>query len=228
MLNPGLVIFDMDGLMFDTERLLLKHVIDAAATLGQTITPDVYKGIIGSGGGNVKEVFNEHYNGDCPIEEAIEIVTNMAMDGMKKEIMTNGLPIKKGLVKLLDYLKEADIECCIASSSPLILVQTYLQLSGVAPYFSGIISGDSVKETKPNPEIFLKALEQFNVAPEDALVLEDSKNGITAAYKANIPSVCIPDLFVPDREMIEQATLITSSLDNLINLIDDGNIANCA
>ena len=188
----------------------------------------MYKGIIGSGGGNVKEVFSKHYDGDYPIEIAIEKVTNIAMGNMKKEIMTNGLPIKKGLVKLLDYLKKADICCCIASSSPLKIVQTYLQIAGVASYFSGIISGDSVKETKPNPEIFQKALEQFDVAPEDALVLEDSKNGITAAHRANIPSVCIPDLFVPDREMIEQATLITSSLDNLINLIDDGNIANCA
>ena len=228
MLNPGLVIFDMDGLMFDTEKLLMKHVVEAADSLGITVTPDMYKGIFGWGGGNVKEVFSEYYDGDIPIDKIIEKVTNIAMDNMKKEIMANGLPVKKGLVKLLDYLKNSDIDCCIASSSPLKLIQTYLHISGVAPYFSGIISGDSVKETKPNPEIFLKALEQFDVAAEDALVLEDSKNGITAAYKANIPSVCIPDLFIPDREMIEQATLITSSLDNLIDLIDDGSIANCA
>ena len=72
MLNPGLVIFDMDGLMFDTEKLLMKHVVEAADSLGITVTPDMYKGIIGSGGGNVKEVFSEYYDGDIPIDKIIE------------------------------------------------------------------------------------------------------------------------------------------------------------
>lgn len=223
MLNPELVIFDMDGLMFDTESLLMKHTIETAAKMGYTITKDICKELIGTGGTNVKNVFDKHLPADYPFEEGVARV----ISSMKADIIENGLPIKKGLIKLLDYLKESNITCCIASSSPLNMIQFYLHITGLESYFSGIVSGDSVKETKPNPAIFNKALEQFDVAPEDALVLEDSKNGITAAHLANIPSVCIPDLIVPDREMINQATFITSSLDNVIDLINE-NIADCA
>lgn len=223
MLNPELVIFDMDGLMFDTERLLMKHTIEVASKMGCTITKDIYKEIIGTGTANTKEVFDKYLPNDYPLEEGIANV----MASMKADILQNGLPMKKGLHQLLDYLKESNIVCCIASSSPLKLIKFYLQLTGLESYFSGIISGDSVKNTKPDPAIFNKALEQFDVLPENALVLEDSKNGITAAYRANIPCVCVPDIIVPDREMINQATFITSSLDNVIDLITD-NIADCA
>ena len=138
---------------------------------------------------------------------------------MKKEIMTNGLPIKKGLISLLKHLKKLNIPCCVASSSPASLVKQYLHISGVGAYFSHIISGDDVKVAKPNPDIFNKAIEHFEIEPENALILEDSKNGLLAANKANIPSICIPDLVLPDVDMITNATLITANLENVKDFI---------
>ena len=215
MFYPEVVVFDMDGLMFDTERLLKKHAMNYIASAGIDIPEEVYDSTIGSGSSRIVETFSPYVGKDFPYKETVAgIVGNM-----KKDIMTNGLPIKKGLISLLKYLKKINIPCCVASSSPASLVKQYLHISGVEDYFSHIISGDDVKVAKPNPDIFNKAIGHFEVEPENALVLEDSKNGILAANKANIPSICIPDLILPDEDMINNATLITANLENVKDFI---------
>ena len=115
-------------------------------------------------------------------------------------IEKNGVQIKPGIKELLQALFAANIPCVVASSTKTEIVLKYLKRAGIDKYFSFVIGGDKVNESKPNPEIFLKAWKSVDVPLEAALILEDSENGLLASKNANMSSICIPDLKFPEPE----------------------------
>lgn len=211
-LSPKLAIFDMDGLIFDTERLYMRFMKEAAKQFGYEITEEYYLKTLGINGDYFAQVTFDHFGQDYPFDE----VQELSAKNFHEYANSRSLPVKKGVEELLTFLKSRNIACCVASSSNNQSVQTFLNNSGLLSCFSYISSGDMVAFTKPDPEIFQKCLHHFSCRPEDAFILEDSESGILAAHRANIPVICIPDMKYPDKTFADKAYAIVQDLTQVI------------
>lgn len=190
------VIFDMDGLMFDTERVFVKAWDYAGEKIGVGKAGYmVYKTL----GMNIKASYNVWKTefGDRYQEEELRKYTK---EFLQKYYAENKVPVKKGLYVLLDYLKKSGVKMAVASSSPRWEVEKHLNDAGIYDYFVGIVCGDMIQNSKPDPEIYLKACELLERKPSECLALEDSKNGLLSAHQAGCKPIMVPDLWQPDEE----------------------------
>lgn len=213
---PKLVIFDMDGLIFDSERLFMKHLIKIANEYGYTITKEMYVNTLGLAGENLRKKMNEYCGPDYPLRE----IGEKSRVSMKEEIMTDGLPVKPGIRDLLEYLKNKEIPVAVASSSPKRHVTEYLEITGLLNYFRLVIGGESVANSKPAPDIFFKVADELHMPFNKCMVLEDSENGIRAAYNARMIPVCIPDLKYPCDDVAGLADIILNDANELIDILE--------
>lgn len=197
-------IFDMDGLIFDTERIFMEQLAVAMAEKGYRLTREVYCRSLGMAGKALEELMKGVYGEQYPFREMGQRARNM----VNTIADTVGLPLKPMIPELLDWLKEQKICCAVASSSASATVKKYLENAEIDEYFSCIIGGEMVEKSKPEPDIFLMACDQCGVRPEQAVVLEDSENGIRAAYAAGIPGICVPDLKEPSEEVCRMTSAI--------------------
>lgn len=211
---PKLVIFDMDGLLFDSETICFEILSNIAKQHNYSYTKEIYVKTVGTHGEIAKNIVMEFMPASFPYDFIMEETSKQ----LEEYTSTHPLPIKKGAIALLDYFKENNIPCCVCSSSHDDTIQRYLETSSLSSYFKFTIGGNNFTYTKPDPAIFLKALEIMNVDAKEALVIEDSENGILAAHRANIPVICVPDMKHPDKEFENYVTYIVSSLDQIINL----------
>ncbi|MCD8054482.1 MAG: HAD family phosphatase [Lachnospiraceae bacterium] len=200
---PRLFLFDMDGLLFDTERLFMEILGQTMAEYGYQLTRERYMATVGLSQADVIGVMKGFYGADYPYRE----ISAIAHDRLSAQARTTPLPVKRGLRELLQYLADSGHPCCLASSSPRESIQVYLDTSGLEKYFSFIMSGSDLPHSKPDPEIFLACCRHYGVQPAEALVLEDSENGVRAAVNGGIPVVCIPDMKRPPEELLAQACL---------------------
>lgn len=190
------VIFDMDGLMFDTEKVFIKAWDYAGEKIGiGKAGYMVYKTL----GMNIvasyniwKEEFGDTYN-----QEEMRKYTKEFLQQYYSE---NKVPIKKGLYSLLGYLRQNHCKMVVASSSPKWEVERHLKDADIYEYFAGIVCGDMIKNSKPDPEIYLRACELIGTKPTECYALEDSKNGLLSAYRAGCKPIMVPDLWQPDDE----------------------------
>lgn len=195
--NISAVIFDMDGLMFDTERLVIEGWKKVGTDFNIDISENVVIETMGLDVYGTEKVFKKHM-GDCfPFYEVREKRIEYVMDWIDK----NGVPVKAGLYELLDLLDEMKILKAVATSTEREKAYRLLTSAGVEERFDLIVCGDEIKNGKPNPDIFLKAAEHFGISPERCIVLEDSENGIRAAYKAGMYPIMIPDIKQPSDEV---------------------------
>lgn len=209
---PKLAIFDMDGLIFDSERLFMnmKHTI--LKEYGYPAREEDYLQTIGLAGQQLHDKLSELYGQQYPAEE-ISRKTRAKVNGYME---SHGPDVKPGVECLLAWFRKHQIPCCVASSTRREYVEKYLKLAHLDHYFSYTIGGDEAARSKPEPDIFLAACERSRTSPSDALVLEDSENGIRAAFAAGIPAVCIPDLKQPSPEIANMAAAVLKSADKLI------------
>ena len=202
--NFKAVIFDMDGLVFDTERVFMEQLAVVMKEKGYTLTQDIYKQTLGTSGSKLKNIMCSHYGDDYPFKEC----GHGAQERVCIIAETIGLTIKPQIKELLIMLKEKGTPCTIASSTNSVIVAKYLEHAGLTRYFTQITGGEMVKYSKPEPDIFLMACEKLKTAPHEALVLEDSENGVKAAVAAGIPVICIPDLKEPDNDILKLAAAV--------------------
>lgn len=184
------VIFDMDGLMFDTERISTPAWQKAGADLGYLIPESLIFSTIGVTGEGTEAIHMNHFGADYPYAE----VNRRKKENLQRHIEEHGLPIKKGLLELISFLRQKSLPTAVATSSSRAIVFFYLGKAWLADGFDVVICGDEVARGKPLPDIFLKAAEKLGVPPGECLVLEDSENGIRAAHAAGTIPVLIPDL----------------------------------
>lgn len=202
------VIFDMDGLMFDTEKVFIpawdyagekmgigKAGFMAYKTLGMNIVASHKMW---------EEEFGDRYN-----QEELQKYTK---EFLEKYYGENKVPVKPGLYILLEYLKSINAKLAVASSSPRWEVEKHLTDAEIIDCFPVIVCGDMIEKSKPEPDIYLKACELLGVNPEDCYALEDSKNGLLSAYRAGCKAIMVPDLWQPDEEMLG---IITGKYDDL-------------
>lgn len=191
------VIFDMDGLMFDTERLWDTLWEPACKELGLPLPPDMAKfqaGGRGLAGDNLRRHVAQYIPGDP--QKVLDKVWQLA-----DERFAQGVPCKPGLKELLTYLEELGMPRIVASSSPRTMIELNLQTTGTARYFHDIVCGNEVKLCKPAPDIFLEAARRIKVDIHDCMVLEDSHNGIRAGHASGAETVMVPDLLPVTDEM---------------------------
>ena len=209
------VIFDMDGLMINSERVTFEGYQLVMRKLGLSISEDFYKQLLGKTLPTAYQIFYNEYGDDFPMEQVLNDVHQYMADLFDQE----GVPLKKGLLELLIYLKENNYKTIVATSSTRKRVDHILGLADIIKYFDDSICGDEVTHGKPHPEVFLRACEKLGVNPSDAIVLEDSEAGIQAAYSGNIDVICIPDMKCPEQEFEKMTTKILDSLDQVIDFL---------
>lgn len=211
------VIFDMDGLMIDSERVTFEGYQHVMKKMGLEITRDFYLTLLGKPIKGIYQRFYDTYGNDFPIEAVIKEVHQYMADLFE----TEGVPLKPGLSQLLEYLKAHQYRTIVATSSNRDRVDKILARAGITAYFDDSICGDEVTKGKPDPEVFLKSCEKLGVTPDQAIVLEDSEAGILAASRAKIQVLCVPDMKYPEPEFAKLTTKIISSLDDVITFLQD-------
>lgn len=202
------VIFDMDGLMFDTERVFIEAWDYAGEKIGIGKAGYMTLKTLGMSIVMSREVWLEEF-GEKYNEQELRRHTK---EFLTKYYAENKVPVKKGLYTLLEYLKDSGYKLAVASSSPRWEVESHLKDAEVFDYFQVIVCGDMVSKSKPEPEIYLKSCELLEERPQDCFALEDSRNGTLSAYRAGCKTIMVPDLWQPDEEIL---SVIVGKYDDL-------------
>ena len=206
----------MDGLMLDTEKLLVKFWRQAAAEYGYEMTFEHVLGIRSLSRKysvpKLKAIFGEQFE--------FEQIRSRRIELMNSYIDENGFEIKKGLFELLDYLRDNGYKIAVATATDRIRAGIYLERAGAIDYFDEIICGDMEKNGKPEPDIYLTAVEKLGLGPNECAAFEDSPNGIISAYRAGCRVIMIPDLSQPDDEIKPMLSAVYESLDKAVDFFE--------
>lgn len=202
------VVFDMDGVLFDTEKLCIDSWVAVAADHDITGVEEIFPLCIGLNDRDTKALVMERMGEEFPYDE-FKVEASAWFHAYVKE---NGLPIKKGVHEILAYLKENDWSIGLASSSRYQSVISHLERTGIRDYFSVIVTGDMVEHSKPQPDIYLKACGEMGVNPKECFAIEDSPNGIRSAHWAGLRPIMVPDMIAPNDEMKSITRLIFDDL----------------
>jgi len=211
-MNINAVVFDMDGVIFDSERLVIQCWKSVADKYKIPHIEEACFECLGINAALTKELMKKRYGEEFPYDEYKKEMSDL----FHSRASGGRLPKKKGIVELLTFLKENHIPTAVASSTRREVVVRELEEGGLMPYFDRVICGDMVKRSKPEPDIFLKACESLMADPADTFAIEDSYNGIRSAHRAGMKPIMVPDLAEPTEEMEELACCILPSLMEVI------------
>jgi beta-phosphoglucomutase-like phosphatase (HAD superfamily) len=211
---PAAVIFDMDGLLFDTERLYGEAILLAAREVGCAMSYDIFLQLVGRSREVNYRFLLEHYGADYPLKALVA-----AWGRHFVELGAAGLPLKPGSAELLDLLDELRLPRAIATSSSHATVRRHLVSHGLTDRFHGVVAHGDYANGKPAPDPFLKAAERLGVAPGLCLALEDSHNGVRSASAAGMMTVMVPDLIPPTDDIRDLCTHIVLDLHDVRRLI---------
>ncbi len=202
------VVFDMDGVLFDTERLCMNSWIEIANRWQIPDMEIVFPRCIGCNYADTKQIMKDFYGDDFELDRFRKEASDWYWDYVEQK----GLPMKIGVRKLLDFLNKQGYVIGLASSTRQESVNRNLEIAGIRDYFSVIITGDVVEHSKPKPDIYLLACERLGVRPEETFAIEDSHNGIRSAYSAGMKPIMVPDMLPPNEEMEEKSLFICNNL----------------
>ena len=212
MRNFDAVIFDMDGLLLDTERLAFETFQLTCSRFNLGDLSSIYKRCIGVNAKMGKTILKNELEGIANFEDF-----SLAWgDEYRKVTEDRPIPLKEGVEELLCHIESIEIPMAVATSSSFESAKTMLWNSGIFHYFNCIIGGDQVTRSKPDPEIYLKAASVLLAAPSKCLALEDSTNGVMAAVAAGMTVVQIPDLVHPDEGLLKLGHIILNSLADIL------------
>lgn len=206
------VIFDMDGLMFDTERVFIEAWDYAGEQVGIGKAGFMTLKTLGLSGDACRQVWQKEF-GDAYDEAKLR---KYSRDYLMAYYAKQAVPVKKGLFNLIQFLLEQHYRLAVASSSSKKEVHQHLKDTGILNKFSSIVCGDMVKTSKPDPSIYLQAAKGLGVKPSACYALEDSKNGIIAACRAGCKVIMVPDLWQPDDETEE---MLEAKFDDLNEVV---------
>lgn len=181
-------IFDMDGLLFDTECMYQQTWQEIAMEKGVKLDGSFVKAVSGTNGRHMRQVIERYYH----VPDGTAIMDD-CMGRIRKKLSVH-VPVKKGVHEILDFFQKKGIRMAVASSSAARQIESNLETAGIRGYFSAVVSGTEVSRGKPEPDIFLAAAERIGCGPDVCLVFEDSENGIKAGYAAGCTTIMVPDL----------------------------------
>ena len=211
------IIFDMDGLMFDTETLWVTSAVKTGKEMGYNFSKELPISTIGTTQQTTKKLFKEKLGQDFPFE----IFHDKYRAIMDEIIRKKGIKVKKGLKQLLNYLIKNNYIIAIGSSSGIDRIEWYLEKAHIDKnLFKLIFSGEDLKHSKPAPDIFIETCKKLKINPNEAIVLEDSNNGIKAAYTAGCIPILIPDINIITQETREMAKYEFKDLTKVIDFLE--------
>lgn len=208
------VVFDMDGLLVDTEALIRDVYFELAAARGVSMPAHVFHQMIGLPNAASDAVARAHFGPDFPLEALHADVTARLHAACEV-----GISLKAGVIELLDHLDASEVPRAIATSSSHASVKRTLGPSGILPRFDAVVAAGDYARGKPNPDPFLTAAARLGAAPEHCLALEDSHNGVRAAHAAGMMTVMVPDLLEATDEMRGLCLGIAESLHHVREMI---------
>ncbi|CAH1553017.1 HAD family hydrolase [Vibrio owensii] len=209
-MNYQAAIFDMDGLLLDTERVCMRIFQEACEAQNLPFYKDVYLSIIGRNAAGIEVIFRKAYGDD------LDRLHKEWRDRYDAVVKRQAIPVKDGVVELLEWLKEKGIPTAVATSTAKEVAQKKLALAGLSKYFDNLTTGCEVSHGKPDPEIYLLAASRLNVDPTKCIAFEDSNNGVRSAVAANMVTFQIPDLVEPCEEVRAFGHAIVPSLNHAL------------
>ena len=204
-------IFDMDGLLLDSERPIRDAWLQVTAQSGVSLTNDTYLQWVGRREADIKAEYGDFFGPMLPFAEACNRVRAM----VSEHYATEGYAVKAGAVELLSWLGEQGIPCCVASSTRRDEVHRRLKRAGLRDFFDFITGGDEVSKGKPHPDLFFLAAGRLGLNPQQCLVFEDSEYGAQGAVAAGMSAVIVPDLKHPGPETAELCLAVLESLEQV-------------
>lgn len=214
--KPMAVIFDMDGLMLDTERPMVAAWQQAAVEMGRELSGEVLFRTVGVDEETTRRIIVESYGQDFPYNAVREDLERVYIENVKK----NGIPLRPGLLALLEHLNGLGMPIVVATSSTRDITLWKLEMAGIKDHFPLLVCGDEIRRGKPAPDIFLKAAELLGRGPAECLGFEDSPAGLRALEAAGIRSVFIRDMVEPPPEVLAAVWLRLNSLDEAVPLFN--------
>lgn len=211
-------IFDMDGLLFDTEKYYQESWKTLAGEFGVVHNPDFLKAVSGTSRESMFEVIRTYY----PSVDVQEFVRRCMQ--MVEERTRVSIDEKPGLHEILTFFRENGVRMAIASSSARGVIENNLRMAGITDYFAAVVSGQEIQRGKPDPQIFLLAAKELGLAPEDCYVFEDAINGIRAGAAAGCAAVMIPDMAEPTEEIYRISAGVYRSLNEAVEAVRKGEI----
>lgn len=214
------VIFDMDGLMFDTEPIWGSCWKRVLTEYDFELTYGLLDEVRGCSGDTICAVLRRFLGEDAPAEAIWEREQQLACE----TLLERGAPKKPGLDDLLEYLHDLVLPIAVASASPKDVILSNLRRAGLERYFDVLVSGEDLDRGKPDPLIFLETADWLGTRPARTLVLEDSANGVTAAHRGGFACVMVPDLEQPSAEVAAMANAVVANLGQVIDLLESGSL----
>ena len=212
--QPEAVVFDMDGLMLDSERAINDCMARASIELGHDLPDSLWLQMIGGGDGLCRRLLAERIGDDATIEllARTEALYDVVADA--------GIDHRPGIVDLLDWLVARGIPRAVATSTRRPLAMRKLAAAGLLPYFDAVCTSSDVAAPKPAPDVYLLAASKLGIEPARCLVLEDSPTGVRAALAAGMTPVQVPDMLVPDAAARALGHRIVASLGDAQRLLE--------
>ncbi len=210
------VVFDMDGVIFDSERATMDCWIEIADKYGYENMEELFLACTGTNAEKTKELTLEFYGEDFPYDKFAKeasVIFHEKYDGGR-------LPMKSGVATIMEFFKKNNKKIALASSTRKEVVINELRDAKILDYFDEIVTGDMVSKSKPEPDIFLLACEKIGVAPGKAYAIEDSFNGIRAAHRGGLKPIMVPDLRPADDEMIELSEVVVDNLEAVVSYLE--------
>jgi HAD superfamily hydrolase (TIGR01509 family) len=206
-------IFDMDGLLIDSERIIMQACIQAAKDIGIIYTQQEFVELIGRAGQDSTRIMTEQLGGEEQFNHVMQ-----GLDALLAE-RNNTFPLQPGVKALLEHYKVNNVVCSVASSSSSHHIEERLTNVSVRHYFEDITSGHEVSRGKPNPDIYLLAIQKLGMAAEECIAFEDSEMGARAAIAAGLKVVVVPDLKQPSDFVRENSFKTVVSLDHFLTTL---------
>jgi HAD superfamily hydrolase (TIGR01549 family) len=215
-MRPAGILFDMDGLMLDTERLEIGFCVRISAEMGWPTEEAFLRSSVGMSSAVAEKYYKAEYGAEYPFLEIWKRVVEAETEFGNRE----GLPRKPGLLVLLNKLRGLEIPMAVATSSYRKLGEWKLSSAGIRDYFTILTCGDEVERGKPEPDIFLLAAERLGLDPASCVGFEDSPAGLTGLAKAGIKSVFVKDLVEPPGEILDTVWRRCNDLAEAAELFD--------
>ncbi|WP_051644754.1 HAD family phosphatase [Labrenzia sp. DG1229] len=201
------ILFDMDGLLLDTEKVCLDSFVETRRLFSLSDSPDVFLRCVGVRRPECDQIIRESLFDQVEFQAFNEAWREEISATLRRDV-----PLKAGALQLVQILASKGYLMGVATSTQTEVARSHLEKTGLLPYFGGVIGGDLVQEGKPNPEVYHKIAQHLGVSAADCIAFEDSETGTRAAVASGARTIQIPDLIPPSADMLELGHVIASSL----------------